>query len=157
MVAYKLDLPATAKIHPVFHVSLLCKCIGTPEQQVTPLHLVDSTATLILQPVATLATRTVNRSGHSIVQYLIQWDGFPQDTTTWEDKDHMLRNFPNWNLQDKVLSKPGGTIVNGPQSTTVNIQENRVNGPTANTRPNHNRNTPQRFNDFVIGAFSAEE
>lgn len=59
-MAYKLDLPATAKVHPVFHVSLLHKCIGTPEQQITPLHLVDSTTTLILQPAATLATRTVN-------------------------------------------------------------------------------------------------
>lgn len=72
MVAYKLDLPATAKVHPVFNVSILRKCIDTPEHQVTPLHLVHSTITLTLQPIATLTTRIVNCSGHSIVQYLIQ-------------------------------------------------------------------------------------
>ncbi|KAA3471436.1 hypothetical protein EPI10_017057 [Gossypium australe] len=103
-VAYKLDLPAIVKVH---HVSLIHKCIGIPEQQVTPIHLVDSIATLILQPSAILDTRNVQRSGQTTVQYLIQWDGFPYEADTWEDKTHMLCIFPDWNLKGKVLSKPG--------------------------------------------------
>lgn len=38
-VAYKLDLPEEARIHPIFHVSMLQKCVGTPENQVTPFQL----------------------------------------------------------------------------------------------------------------------
>ena len=57
-------------------------CVGTPDQQVTPLRLVDHDSTLRLQPVELLGRRVVSRSGHLVDQVLVRWDGLPADAAT---------------------------------------------------------------------------
>lgn len=43
-VAYRVELPESARIQFVFHICMLKRCVGTPDQQVTPLQLGDSNA-----------------------------------------------------------------------------------------------------------------
>ncbi|KAK4729763.1 hypothetical protein R3W88_022751 [Solanum pinnatisectum] len=42
-VTDKIELPDDARIHLIFHISMLKRCIGKPIQQVTPLNLTDTT------------------------------------------------------------------------------------------------------------------
>ena len=74
-VAYKLDLPATSLIHPVFHVSCLKAKLG---QQVTPISKLPSVSPegiLTLEPEAILKRRTIQLRSRTITQVLIQWQG----------------------------------------------------------------------------------
>ncbi|KAM0028419.1 putative nucleotidyltransferase, Ribonuclease H [Helianthus debilis subsp. tardiflorus] len=134
-VAYKLQLPPEAKIHNVFHVSMLRKCTGKPTQQITPLHLVDSSSTLKLHPAQLLDQRTLLRGSSSVPQYLVQWEGLPVQEATWEDKAILQRIFPDFHLEDKVTDKGGGNVVTQEPSPQVTSPMQMRRGERKKTQP----------------------
>ncbi|PHT85246.1 hypothetical protein T459_07352 [Capsicum annuum] len=81
-VAYKLELPPSSKIHPVFHVFVLRKCLENPSDQVTPIDLLDQSSSIILTSEDILQTRTIWRGGHQIHQCLVKWSGLPTSDVT---------------------------------------------------------------------------
>ena len=95
-VAYRLQLPAHAKIHATFHVSLLKKKVG--QQSVAP-HLPTATTDqghLLLEPVAILDRRMVKRGNQAATQVLVQWsNSFPEDAT-WEFWHDLHQRFPTF-------------------------------------------------------------
>jgi hypothetical protein len=93
-VAYKLALPPSAKVHPVFHVSLLKKKVGSsivPSPHLPPGF--DSNKATWL-PAKILDRKLFKKGNVGEVKWLIQWVNGSEDDATWEvAKDFMLR-FP---------------------------------------------------------------
>lgn len=71
-VAYKLRLPSEAKIHDVFHVSLLKQFKGDPPEANSSTHIPFELKGEFKQPAAICGMRTKEESGVPIRQVLVQ-------------------------------------------------------------------------------------
>lgn len=80
MVAYKLDLPSDARIHPVLHVSQLKKYIPLA-------NVVDTDLSVMVPgqdacPVHILESQLVNKGSSMINQLKVRWSHLPAHYTT---------------------------------------------------------------------------
>ena len=92
-VAYKLALPPTAKIHPVFHVSCLKKVIGNNCRIQTSLPELDEEGSIWLQPEQVLDTQVKQLRGRMIKEVLVKWKDTSPEDATWEPAT-ILQQFP---------------------------------------------------------------
>jgi hypothetical protein len=92
--AYKLSLPPSALIHPVFHVSQLKEHIPdhTPVFKEIPVTL-DLAGTDTV-PELILDRKMVKRGNSSQMQVLIQWSHQLPTAATWEDYETLKLRFP---------------------------------------------------------------
>lgn len=137
-VVYRLDLPPSSKIHPVFHVSVLRRCLGTPDQQVTPIDLLDHSSSLMLSLESILDSRTITRGAHQVLQFFIKWQGLPLEDATWEDSHSLRQRFPDFNFEDKVHLPEGGNV--------TNLQDH---GATLR-RSNRDKQPPKYLDQYVV-------
>ena len=80
IVAYKLALPRGSQIHPIFHVSQLKKKVGPNHLQRSQLPVQG--ASPVLEPLAVLDKRMVQRGNRPTTQVLVHWtNSFPEDAT----------------------------------------------------------------------------
>ncbi|KAA0045216.1 Ty3/gypsy retrotransposon protein [Cucumis melo var. makuwa] len=99
-VAYKLELPAAAAIHPVFYVSQLKKAVGRGET-VQPLNpYMNANYEWITRPEGVYSYR--KNPATKEWEALISWKGLPPHEATWESCTDMKYQFPDFHLEDKV-------------------------------------------------------
>ncbi|XP_026419476.1 uncharacterized protein LOC113315412 [Papaver somniferum] len=97
VVAYKLQLPLSSRIHPVFHVSQLKKKIGTTHTTSPYLPFVDHEGQTVLHPAAISDSRTISRKDRQVEQMLIQWTNASAENATWKDSANVHAHFPDFN------------------------------------------------------------
>lgn len=90
-VAYKLKLPPSSSVHPVFHVSLLKKAQGVLPSVVSTLPTDLAGAR---EPELVLDERLQNKNHRVVQQLLIKWKNWPVELTTWEDEDQVRHLLP---------------------------------------------------------------
>ncbi|XP_026416204.1 uncharacterized protein LOC113311598 [Papaver somniferum] len=104
-VAYKIQLPPSSRIHPVFHVSQLNPKLGAGLLPQTTLTALDSKGCMKVTPLQVLSSRTVKKHQQIVDQVLIHWAHSSEADATWEDKEALLQQFPKFILEDKNVLK----------------------------------------------------
>lgn len=107
LVAYKLRLPATSKIHPVIHVSQLKRAVGSGFVASPSLPTGDYCFSV---PLKILQRRTITRGVNSGVQVLVQWSFMPPALATWEDEQQLRIQFPNAAAWGQSAILAGGNV-----------------------------------------------
>lgn len=90
-IAYKLELPPPAAIHPVIHVSQLKKHVPPGTEVLDSLHVVATDPSVKLIPVQILGRRSILKGGSLMKQVLVQWANQPPSMASWEDEHDMKR------------------------------------------------------------------
>ena len=102
-VAYKLDLPAGYKLHPVFHVSLLKSYKGDGTYQPPPAFVLDGEEYWSVDSIIDLRERKVGRKTRR--EFLVKWAGFGPEHNTWEPEESLRRDALVAEEVDAFLTK----------------------------------------------------
>ena len=108
VVAYRLELLPSARLHNIFHVGLLKKFVDTPPAAPPPLPPTSNGAA-VLEPEQAVRARMAR----GVRQILVCWKGEPAASATWEDVDSFTERYPSFQLEDELLVEGGRDVMWG--------------------------------------------
>ena len=107
-MAYKIQLLEGARIHPMFHVSLLKKIVGELTSNNNEVPPIDDEGVLVLELESIVDTRWLKRGGKLIEQSLVRWKRLSAEDATWEGTVVLQQQFPSLTFDDKDPFHGGG-------------------------------------------------
>jgi hypothetical protein len=105
-VSYKLQLPANARIHDVFHVALLKKFEGTTPDKVISLPPILHGRIL---PVPEKVVKA--RMNRGVWEVLVHWLGRSATDTSWEQLEEFKVRYPQVQLADELFVGEEGNVI----------------------------------------------
>jgi len=152
-VAYRLLLPKSAKIYPVFHISLLKKFQRAINQPYLPLPLITNECGLVMLPYQILDNRVIKQNDKTSLDVLVQWDSLCDDDNTWEEIVEFKKAYPQFNPEDKVTVKGGSNVtvalenLKGKEKFVEPINHVSEGGVHRSTRA---RKENAKWRDFIV-------
>lgn len=125
-VAYKLELPEAAEVHPVFHVSQLKPFTANYTPVFSELPVTADLAAASPVPATILQRRLVRKGNVAAPQVLVQWAHLPVDAATWEDYYVLKQRYPDAALWE---AEAGKVLAQGGSSVTPAIREVDIESP----------------------------
>jgi hypothetical protein len=105
-VAVQLQLPPVTRLHDVFHVDVLKKFVGNPPAMPPLLPP-------LLHGAVVPSRVTRARLARGVHQVLVEWQGEPPASATWEDLDDLRARFPSFQLEDELDFEAGRDVMCG--------------------------------------------
>jgi len=152
IVAYKVELPPSVKMHAVFHVALLKPFHGTNSRPYLPFPLNSDELGPMLSPVKVLDQHIVKRLETMMPQLLIQWENMEAKDATWEDLQEIRESYPYFNLEDKVVFDGEGNVigVRSEENVTSNAVREKVHAGGIR-KSNRRKRENIKLKDYSMG------
>jgi hypothetical protein len=130
-VAYKLELPISAQVHPVFHVSQLKPFTANYSPVYSTLPSVPDLVAATPVPVEILQRWLVRKGNSATPQVLIRWAHVPDECATWEDYYVLKNRYPDaalWDEDQAGASSHGEASVTPTPRAGSALVDNEVQG-----------------------------
>jgi len=112
-VAYRLELPAHYRIHPVFHVSLLEPYRSDGRYQPPPPPL-EIDGALEYEVDRILAHRTIKRGKRRLLEFLVAWQNYGPEHNSWEPERNLKNAKTSIAEYWQRTGRTGPQLVGGP-------------------------------------------